>query len=1653
MLDRPGPLDAPAFTSCASPKEYSDLAVGVHTFSVRAVDPAGNEDPVPATHTWEVGPAPVAKTVFCGQKLTQSTRVMNDLTDCLWDGLVVGAPGITIDLNGHTIDGKGIGSGLRNDGHDMVTLKNGKVTEFDWGVSLNVGTQRNIVEGLTLEKHQETAIVLGNRGEQDPALGLPSPPELPASFQSEATGNTLRNNTVIANDQGIWLTNAANETVIRGNSLAANGHQGVWIERSHDNRVEDNEINDASGPGVEIEGSDRNVVADNLLSENSGGGVSIGTTSGLHVGIPSHDNLVERNLIEETGGAALEVAGLEAAPLRGNKLIDNVAHRSNGEGVSLSFARDTLVRGNDVRTNKYGILVNHSRETRIEYNDASESEGTGIEVSDLSFNNTIVRNISGHNDGTGIVVSDEAGAGTGSLIEHNRTNNNKNYGIFVPKVSHEVGGNVANDNGSWGIWVSEGSNGRVNIDGGQNMGQGNLGPLDPLTLKPLQCFSVRCDGTSAPSDLISPNTTIVAAPPESTYDDVPTFRFAGTDNASNVAFQCRMDSTSNQEWSECKSPYNEILEVGTHTFEVRAIDTSGNPDPSPAVHTWTILAPLPFRPPVTTIHAGPDHVTTQTDAFFEFSADERLSDFACSLDGSIFAPCDWLGMPTLMFARGSVQYAALPVGVHHFEVQARDRDVPPNVGSPTKWSWRIDAPPVEAEVVCGEIIVESIRLANDLIDCEGNGIVIGRTGITLDLDGHLIDGVGLDSGVLNPGFDNVTVKNGQINEFDYGVQLGAGTGRSVVSGIRAELNQEAGIVLADADQLGPDGTAYGNTIRDNEITMNKHGIAIYSGTRNAVIRDNAIAGNNGDGLRLEHARGNRVEENDITGSGGWAVVFQGGRENTLVANNMEDNPGGVAIGEELLPSNDNLIERNTIVGHSGGIGVIDSVGNMILENRIAAEGGGGVTLELARDTLVRANNLAGSKSGIEVTESTNNRLEINNASGTLGSGITIESLSPKNELVLNTASENAGEGIEVDDSPPTGQGNLLDRNDADGNGGDGIALNGVGHIVNANRAQRNGGWGIYAAAGAIDRGGNYAAGNVEPLQCYNVHCDIGSVPGEPDTWITSAPPLLSHSRNAAFEYRGKDELNFEHELTFECRIDSNDPFAWEDCEYPAEFTNLSPGEHTVEIRTIDLGLLADSTPAKYTWTYQPLPPNDPPETIIDLAPPAETWLPDALFTFHSNEPDVTFECKVDLFGYEPCGFDTVQHMSQGGFEWGLEETEVGPHTFHVRAIDHEGNVGEPATYTWSLLGIATVFLPGPDPESTGFTPPETPLDLATGGETLSNKAIIDFEANMADADYECSLDLEEFEPCAPPVTYENLMPGDHNLRVIATAGEVTEQEPAEYEWSIVEGIDTAPPDTSIERKPANNSSSTTFEFTGTDDQTPPELLIFECRLDSTNELDWQECTNPHNLLDFYTYEDPEMAPGEHTFEVRAMDISEPPFENPNNPNQEGNVDPTPATYTWTSTADNVPPTTGIVSGPANGSSIGVEVPELAEPPAFAFVGFDNATPELGLEFECRIDSGLWEPCESPYDDLSDLEPGPHSFAVRAIDLALNIDSTPAVRNFTVVPMPVTTITSGPGTAERRGPPGEQGGPRGLRVPLGPARPGDDVSNARSTRAG
>ena len=60
-------LDGAGFSSCSTPKSYSGLSEGSHTFKVRATDQAGNTDATPAQFTWTVDTvAPSSTTTFPG---------------------------------------------------------------------------------------------------------------------------------------------------------------------------------------------------------------------------------------------------------------------------------------------------------------------------------------------------------------------------------------------------------------------------------------------------------------------------------------------------------------------------------------------------------------------------------------------------------------------------------------------------------------------------------------------------------------------------------------------------------------------------------------------------------------------------------------------------------------------------------------------------------------------------------------------------------------------------------------------------------------------------------------------------------------------------------------------------------------------------------------------------------------------------------------------------------------------------------------------------------------------------------------------------------------------------------------------------------------------------------------------------------------------------------------------------------------------------------------------------------------------------------------------------------------------------------------------------------------------------------------------------
>ena len=162
-----------------------------------------------------------------------------------------------------------------------------------------------------------------------------------------------------------------------------------------------------------------------------------------------------------------------------------------------------------------------------------------------------------------------------------------------------------------------------------------------------------------------PQTLITDLKPASLSNDRnPSFGFSGTDNvtdASLLSFECKLDYDS---WMACGTSGNPTttysnLGDGSHTFQVRAKDDSGNVDQNAPTYTWIIDA----TPPDTAIDSQPAALVNSSTATFTYHSNEN-STFLCSLDGGAAVDC---------MSSATQTYINLTDGQHTFSVAAKDQ--------------------------------------------------------------------------------------------------------------------------------------------------------------------------------------------------------------------------------------------------------------------------------------------------------------------------------------------------------------------------------------------------------------------------------------------------------------------------------------------------------------------------------------------------------------------------------------------------------------------------------------------------------------------------------------------------------------------------------------------------------------------------------------------------------------------------------------------------------------------------------------------------------------------------------------------------------------------------------------------------------------------
>lgn len=360
------------------------------------------------------------------------------------------------------------------------------------------------------------------------------------------------------------------------------------------------------------------------------------------------------------------------------------------------------------------------------------------------------------------------------------------------------------------------------------------------------------------------------------------------------------------------------------------------------------------------------------------------------------------------------------------------------------------------QLSCGDTIAVNTKLASDLVNCPNNGLVIGADNVTLDLNGHVIDGddaeftdcppdEACDIGVLDFDHHGVTIKGGEVREFTFGALVVGATDSRLT---RLDLSHHffSGLLVAESSRSQIDRI----TASANGLTTDQAGVDIFD-SDHLALTGNSVSSNGDIGFFVSGLDDGHFEENSVGGNleRESGILLDHGNRNVFSSNRLSGNQDGIVVSGD-----GNIVVGNWLTGPlecpeecGFGIGVQGGTGNVVEGNVV----------------------LRFHQAGIQVAA-------FEEFGGPPTVGTTIR---------RNVVHGPAVDGLRV---YATASDTVLEHNVAAGAGDDGIHVDNAGTTLTGNLAVRNGDLGIEAVTGVTDGGGNHAAANGNPAQCTNVAC-------------------------------------------------------------------------------------------------------------------------------------------------------------------------------------------------------------------------------------------------------------------------------------------------------------------------------------------------------------------------------------------------------------------------------------------------------------------------------------------------------------------------------------------------------------------------------------
>ncbi len=343
---------------------------------------------VPATHADAAGPPP--ELVHCGQLIDHSLRVVNDLSNCPGPGLNVTSDGVVLDLGGHRIDGRDdLYDGVLING-SQVTVRNGTVSDFRYGVGMFAADRSSIVDVSSYSN--ETGF-----------------------YFNSSTNPLLRNVDAVDNrDDGISIVGAIGMRII--GSVASRNTYGI------------------NGVSLATDLSDT-LIRGSRVELNTGAGIVLRAVN---------DHSVARTALRSNHVRYNAVDGIKIVGATDTSVVSNESGANGGSGIVFDSTGGAISSNRAIGNGRAGIDANASSFVRISGNVASRNNENGIVIEGGTANGVVRSNRAATNGISGIVVTADS---TGSQLDANTANENGSSGISVASAATTIRRNVANSNG------------------------------------------------------------------------------------------------------------------------------------------------------------------------------------------------------------------------------------------------------------------------------------------------------------------------------------------------------------------------------------------------------------------------------------------------------------------------------------------------------------------------------------------------------------------------------------------------------------------------------------------------------------------------------------------------------------------------------------------------------------------------------------------------------------------------------------------------------------------------------------------------------------------------------------------------------------------------------------------------------------------------------------------------------------------------------------------------------------------------------------------------------------------------------------------------------------------------------------------------------